>query len=145
MSDTPSPPELTRLVKQVHSTPSGARTLTVSFLVSTQQTLMEDFDAAVHDAVLAHAHADGHLPVGPILHRLAPATSSQLGADCALCDGKGWLFEPGSTDCPDCDAGKVGKQPPGTWSTFEELEIENRIMMGDLIQVTASVELGLSL
>ncbi len=143
MSD--APPELTRLVKRVHTSESGTRTLTVAFLVSTQQLLLEDFEAAAHDAVLRHAHADGHMPVGPILIRTEPAESEQLGRVCPLCDGKGWLFEQASKDCPDCDGGRIKLEPKSGFRTIEELQIENAIMAGDLVQVYADVELGPSL
>lgn len=142
MSD--APPELTRLVKRVRTGESGARSLTVSFLVSTQQLLMEDFEAAAHDAVLRHAHADGHMPVGPILITTEAAESSQLGTTCPLCEGKGWLFEQDEQDCPDCTAGRIKKEQSG-FRSMDELAVENAIMMGDLIQVHGTVELGLSL
>lgn len=144
MSD--APPELTRLVKRVHTSPSGVRTLTVAFLVSTQQLLLEDFEAAAHDAVLRHAHADGHMPVGPILIRTQPAESEQLGVECELCQGKGWLFEQAEQDCPDCTGGRIKPRPQAfRVKSLEEMEVENRIMAGDLIQVYADVELGLSI
>lgn len=140
------PPQLTRLVKKVHTTESGTRVFTASFLVNTQQILMEDFEAAAHDAVLRHAHADGHMPVGPILVTTEEAVSEQLGKTCELCAGKGWLFEQDQQDCPDCTAGKI--KPPATpfiGRSIEELEIDNGIMMSTLVQVHGSVELGLSL
>lgn len=143
MSD--APPELTRLVKRVRTGETGARSLTVSFLVSTQQLLMADFEAAAHDAVLRHAHADGHMPVGPILVTTEVAESSQLGMLCPLCDGKGWLFEQDEQDCPDCTAGRIKKAEQYGFRSMDELQIENAIMMGDLIQVHGTVELGLSI
>ncbi len=139
------PPELTRLVKTVHTSDSGTRTLTVSFLVNSQQLLMEDFEAAAHDAVLRHAHADGHMPIGPILIRTEVAESHQLGKTCPLCEGKGWLFEQDEKDCPDCDGGKIKPPAQKGFQSIEELQVENAIMMGDLVQVHADVELGLSL
>lgn len=145
MGDFLPPPELTRLVKTVRTSETGTRTLTVSFLVSTQQLLLEDFEAAAHDAVLRHAHADGHMPVGPILVRTEEAVSEQMGKLCPLCDGKGWLFEPGEKDCPDCDGGRIKPEPRTGLRGIEELQIENAIMMGDLVQVHADVELGPSL
>lgn len=143
MSD--APPELTRLVKRVQTSPAGQRVLTVSFLVSTQQLLLEDFEAAAHDAVLRHAHADGHMPVGPILIRTEEAVSEQLGKTCELCQGKGWLFEQAEQDCPDCTGGRIKPPPSFIARSLEEMAIENAIMMGDLVQVHADVELGLSL
>lgn len=143
MSD--APPELTRLVKTVHTSESGVRTLTVSFLVNTQQLLLEDFEAAAHDAVLKHAHHDGHLPVGPVLIRTEEAVSEQMGKLCPLCDGKGWLFEQDEMDCPDCERGRIKPEPKTGMRGIEELQIENAIMMGNLVQVHADVELGLSL
>lgn len=145
MSD--APPELTRLVKQVRTNAYGTRTLTVSFLVSTQQMLMGDFESAAHDAVLRHAHADGHMPVGPIFIETTVAESSQLGTTCPLCEGKGWLFEPDEKDCPDCDGGKIKPARDGFAArrSLEEIQIDNEIMKGDLVQVHGTVELGLSL
>lgn len=144
MSD--APPELTRLVKRVQTSPAGQRVLTVSFLVSTQQLLLEDFEAAAHDAVLRHAHADGHMPVGPILIRTEEAVSEQMGQLCPLCDGKGWLFEQAEQDCPDCTGGRIKpREQAFRVKSLEELSIENAILMGNLVQVHADVELGPSL
>lgn len=137
-------PELTRLEMNVVTSESGARLLTVSFLVNTRQLLMEDFDAAAHDAALRHAHAAGHMPVGPFIITTEPAESAQLGKTCPLCQGTGWLFEQDENDCPDCDKGKIKPKGPMVRS-LEDMQIDNAIMMGDLVQVRASVELGLSL
>lgn len=59
--------ELTRFQMQVHTSDSGTRTITASFLVNVQDTLIEDFESAAHDAFLRRFHAAGHMPVGPIL------------------------------------------------------------------------------
>lgn len=118
MSDLP---ELTRLAMTVHTSDSGAQSLTVSFLVHTSQLLLEDFEAAAHDAVLKHAHAAGHMPVGPILITTEPAT---IPARKPLAEGSRML---------------------GPVLSFDEMAVDNAIRAGDLVQVKASVELGLSL
>lgn len=114
----PDLPELTRLSMAVHTADSGARTLTVSFLVHTSQLLLEDFEAAAHDAVLKHAHAAGHMPVGPILITTEPASVVEQKS---LEEGRPML------------------------RSFDEMALDNAIRAGDLVQVKASVELGLSL
>jgi hypothetical protein len=116
VEETAGPPPLTKLRLQVHTSDSGARTLAVSFLVNAQQLLLEDFEAAAHDAVLRHAHAAGHVPVGPILIRTEPWYPPKL--------------EPGKTRLV---------------RDFEELALENEALQGNIVEVKADVELGLSL
>ena len=141
--DTP-PPDLTRLEINVFTNHGGTRVLRVSFLVNTQQLLLPDFEAACIDAALKHAHRAGHMPVGPMLVATETAESEQLGKTCPLCEGKGYLFVQDEQDCPDCTAGKI--KPTGVQrKSIEDLQVENAIMMGDLVQVHCSVELGLSL
>ena len=141
----PPPPELTRLRKQVHTRDDGSRSLTVSFLVNTQQLLLADFEAAAHDAMLRHAHADGHMPVGPFLITTEPASSEQLGHPCLVCEGRGEFLGDKCT-AEGCVNGNVkDEQHAGRLKSIDELQIENAILMGDLVQVTGTVELGLSL
>ena len=137
-------PDLTRLVMHVTTNHNGTRVLKVSFLVNTQQLLLEDFEGACVDAALRHAHHAGHLPVGPMLVTTEAAESEQLGRTCELCDGKGWLFDRDEQDCPDCEDGKV-KAKQGGFRSIDDLQIENSIMSGDLVQAHCQVELGLSL
>ena len=145
MDDTlGTPPDLTRLVMHITTNHDGMRVLKVSFLVNTQQLLLPDFEGACVDAALRHAHQAGHLPVGPMLVTTETAESDQLGKTCVLCDGKGWLFERDQQDCPDCEDGKI-KAKQGGFRSIEDLQIENAIMTGDLVQVHCQVELGLSI
>lgn len=111
-----SVPELTRLRLQVHTSDTGSRTLTVSWLANTQQLLLEDFEAAAVDAALASAHAAGHMPVGPMFVQTEAAEHKQE----PLKEGKPLL------------------------RSFEDMAIDNAIMLGNLVLVTCSVELGLS-
>lgn len=116
------PPELTRLRLQVHhpepDSGSTVSTLTVSFLVNTQQMLLEDFEAACIDAALKHAHVAGHLPVGPMFVRTEEATVPEQKS---LAEGGRML------------------------NSLEDMAIDNAIRQGDLVQVICSVDLGLSL
>ena len=145
MNDTlgTPPPDLTRLEMNVFTNHGGTRVLRVSFLVSTQQLLLADFEAAAIDAALKHAHRAGHMPVGPMLVTTEAAESEQLGKTCPLCSGKGYLFVQDDQDCPDCTSGKIKAAPK--MRSIEDLQIDNAIMMGNLVQVHCSVELGLSL
>lgn len=110
-------PQLTRFSMEVRTRDDGTRLLVASFLLNAQQLLLEDFDAAVNDAVLRHAHAAGHMPVGPMMVSTAPAQVSS---------------ERGTPEKPVLRA-------------IEDLQIDNAVMMGDLVRVFAEVELGLSL
>lgn len=113
-----TPPDLTRLQMTVHTSDSGQRTLAVSFLVNVRQTLMEDFEAAAHDAVLMHAHAAGHMPVGPILILTEPFDAAELGV--------------GTPDAP------IAR-------TYDDLKLKVEATAGNIVKVMADVELGLSL
>lgn len=113
-----TPPDLTRLQMDVHTSDSGARTLAVSFLVNVQQTLLPDFEAAAHDAVLLHAHAAGHMPVGPILIMTETFDPAELGV--------------GTPDAP------IAR-------TYDDLKLKVEATAGNIIKVMADVELGLSL
>lgn len=121
MNDTTSerkPPELTRLKMDVHTSDSGQRTLVVSFLVHVMQTLIEDFDAAAHDAVLLHAHARGYMPVGPILIMTETFDPAELG---------------------------VGTPDEPIVRSMEDLKLKVEATNGNIVKVMADVELGLSL
>lgn len=113
-----SPPDLTRFTMQVHTSDSGSRTLTASFLVNVRQTLLEDFDAAAHDAVLAHMHAAGHMPVGPILITTETWTPDEQGP---------------------LEEGTPMLRP------LEDIQLEFEGRRGNIVKVMADVELGLSL
>lgn len=119
MEDTvgDAPPPLTRLEMIVHTSDGGQRTLTVSFLVNARDLLLEDFEEAAHDAVLRHAHANGHMPVGPILIRTEPAKYEQP---------------------------KVVEGRP-MMRSLDDLQLDMAIQQGDIVKVMADVELGLSL
>jgi hypothetical protein len=111
-------PDLTRLQLTVHETPdSSTRTLTVSWLANTQQLLLEDFEAACIDAALKHAHAAGHMPVGPMW----VATEQAVYEQKPLVEGRPMA------------------------RSIEDMQIDHAMMAGDLVQVRCSVELGLSL
>lgn len=118
VSGPPTPPELTHLKLTVHTSDSGARTLTVSFLVNVRQTLDEEFEKQVHDAVLLHAHAAGHMPVGPLFHTVDPWQPEEQSA---LVEGK------------------------PLWRSMEEMALEAEARAGNICEVKADVELGLSL
>jgi hypothetical protein len=118
VSGPPAPPELTHLMMTVHTSDSGYRTLTVSFLVNVRQTLHEEFEKQVHDAVLLHAHHAGHMPVGPIFHTLEP-----------------WKPEP---------QGPLKEGTPLLRSLDDAL-LENEARVGNICKVSADVELGLSI
>lgn len=120
MDGTVGGQQLTQLKMDVHTSDSGARSLTVSFLVNVQQTLMEDFEAAAHDAVLGAAHKAGHMPVGPILILTDTWTPPE---QVPLEDGKPLVLH----------------------RSIQDWELEARGRAGDIVQVTASMELGASL
>lgn len=115
--DAVSLPQLTHLEMTVHTSDSGARTLTASFLVNTRQLMLEDFEAAAHDAVLKHAHHAGHMPVGPILIRTEPWGPPEQGP---LKEGEPMI-------------------------NLEEMALRSEGRGGNIVQVLADVELGLSL
>jgi hypothetical protein len=117
-SEPPPLPDLTRLMMVVHTSDSGQRTLAVSFLVNVQQTLMPEFEAAAHDAVLRHAHARGYMPVGPILIMTETFDPAELG---------------------------VGTPGAPVLRSFEELSLKVEATAGNIVKVSADVELGLSL
>lgn len=108
---------LTRLELTLHTSDSGARSLTVSFLIRREQLLLEDFDAAAHDAVLRTAHEAGHMPVGPILVRTEEAT-----------------YDPPKL-----------KEGIAMSRSIDDLAIDNQLMQGNLVRVVGSMDLGLSL
>lgn len=110
-------PQLTRLLMTVHESNSGARSLTVSFLVNARDLLRGDFEEAAHDAVLRHAHAKGHMPIGPILVRTEPAKYEQP----KVVEGKPMM------------------------RSMEDAQLDIAIQQGNIVQVMADVELGLSL
>lgn len=118
MSLFESLPDLTRLELTVHDLGGGSRTLTVSFLVNVQQTLLGEFEAMCVDGALKHAHHAGHLPVGPMLVRTEPAKPTPRGP---LVEGRPMAM------------------------SITDMQIENGIRSGDLVQVYCDVELGLSL
>lgn len=118
VSEPRQPPELTRLQMDVHTSDTGTRTLTASFLVNVQQTLLPDFEAAAHDAVLLHAHKAGHMPIGPILIRTETFDPAELG---------------------------VGTPEEPIKRTYEDLMLKVEATNGNIVKVLADVELGLSL
>lgn len=109
---------LTRLRVEVHTRDDGSRSLTVSFLVNKQQLLLDDFEAAAHDAVLRTAHNRGHMPIGPILIRVEDVEPEEQKP---LEEGKPML------------------------RSLEEIALDSAIRNGDIAQVIGEVELGLSL
>lgn len=111
-------PQLTQLSLEVHTSDSGARSLAVSFLVSVQDTLREDFEAAAHNAVLAHAHHNGHMPIGPILILTETWTPPEQAP---LKEGKTLM------------------------RSFDDFALEQQGLAGNIVKVSADVELGLSL
>lgn len=114
----PTPPNLTHLKMTVHTSDSGSRTLTVSFLVNVRQTMHEEFDAQVNDAVLLHAHAAGHMPVGPMFYTVDP-----------------WQPE----------EQKALKEGDTIAHSIEDTMLEIEARLGNICQVSADLELGLSL
>lgn len=110
--------DLTRFQMEVHTSDSGYRTLTASFLVNVRQTLVEDFDAACHDEFLRRFHAAGHMPVGPILIMTETFDPAELG---------------------------VGTLETPVMRSFDDLALKVEATAGNIVKVTADVELGLSL
>ena len=109
--------ELTRFTMEVHTSDSGARTLTASFLVNVRQTLLEGFEAMCHDEFLTRFHAAGHMPVGPILIMTETFDPAELG---------------------------VGTWENPVMRTFDDLALKVEATNGNIVKVMADVELGLS-
>ena len=89
-------------------------------MVNVQQTLIEDFEAAAHDAVLRTAHRAGHMPIGPILVVVEP-----------------WEPEPQTS----IEEGK----PLKLHHSMHEWELEAQGRAGNICKVVADMELGASL
>jgi hypothetical protein len=110
------PPDLTGLRMVVHTADSGDRSLEVSFFLNVQQKLTTDnYDAALGDAVLRHAHARGHMPIGPILTTERKATAAD-----------------------------VDERMEHPSHGFQRLSLRVEATNGNLLLVTGECELGLS-
>lgn len=97
------PGEYQQQTRTVISTDGGS--LTVSFLVTVQQTLMEEFTGGVLGAALASAHRAGYIPMGSPVVSVTPAQPEPLAEGVQM------------------------------YSTLEDIAIDNAILSGDLAQV----------
>lgn len=117
MTETPGDENLTLLTVDVHTREDGSRSAGVSFLVNVRQTLMPDFEAAAHDTVLRVLHRRGLMPVGPLLVLTDTLTREDL----------------------DDMIGDRGA------SSMEALGLAVETTNGNIVKVSADVELGVSL